>query len=143
MDYNRSSPLRSKSHSRSPARQAQLDDNQTRMRKSQERIASILGLDRAALARPAAGVGALPSGRFAAQNQSISQLLHSRREGSSNGHPYKCDPIDRASLERQPHHAPSIEANPSAGEGQFATSMVRQSLADLKNRLNTMRQEKQ
>ena len=139
----RHSPLRSNSNSRSPARQAQLEDNQTRMRKSQERIASILGLDRNSMTRPA-GVGPMASGRFAAQNQSISQLLHSRREGSSNGHPYKRDPVDRASQERQPvHHTPSIGTDPSAGEGQFATSMVRQSLADLKNRLNTMRQEKQ
>ena len=87
------------------------------MRKSQERIASILGLDKATMSRPTAGVGPMASGRFAGQNQSISQLLHSRREGNA-GHPYKRDVIDRVSQERQPyHHTHSMGTDQSAGEG--------------------------
>ena len=43
---------RSMNHSTSPSRMQQINDNQERMRKSQERIATILGLDKNNLSRP-------------------------------------------------------------------------------------------
>ena len=97
----------------------EIDDNQARMRKSQERIAAILGMDRPR-----------------AHQQSIQELINQRREiGETSGYSnLRSSPL-RESRSRSPlTHA--------AVEPKFDSSMVKQSLADLKDRLEIMRKEK-
>mmetsp|Transcript_800 Transcript_800/g.1422 ORF Transcript_800/g.1422 Transcript_800/m.1422 type:complete len:145 (+) Transcript_800:136-570(+) len=73
IEMNGASPLRHKSIGKSPKELSQEMENQERMRKSQERIAAILGIEKGPLGRPAGPARAAP------QNQSIQQLLESRR----------------------------------------------------------------
>ena len=150
----RASPLRSPYKGPSPQRvNPGIIDNQERMRKSQERIAAILG------------IGAGPKapgvvGRPGIQNQSIQELLNSRRAeyraGSREPTEYikvgGGSPLRDKSRSRSPQRYPGSAAvdpgrvpyHADGGQNpQFASTMVKQSLADLKDRLDLMRREKQ
>ena len=137
LENNRSSPLRSKSHSKSPLRSPpkfdqHYEDNRQRMMKSQERIASLLGYN-----------GANSNRGPSAHNQSIQQLLESKRSAGGLGSNYK-NLVDRShSNSKSPAMNRDIYMREPEPTTQFATSMVRQSLADLKSRLQQMRMEKQ
>lgn len=98
------------------------------MRKSQERIAAILGLGHVS----ARGLGEVANRKHVSQG-SIADLVNERRQ------PYH---VPTAPLRTQSdRYSPSEMA--TAPQSLATSSMVRQSLADLKQRLNQMRMEKQ
>lgn len=138
------SPLRrSRSPIRSPPNIQETSDTHQRMRKSQERIAAILGLNERGGSRPAV------SNR--APQQSITELLASRRgeqqattsaygeERVNPHHTSGTSPLRTLSADKPAY----TQGTDPSSNTPFASSMVRQSLADLKTRLNLMRQEKQ
>lgn len=139
-------PLASRSVSRSPGRLSAYEDNQERMRVSQERIASILGLDKQALTRPGgAPVRPPPAIPHPPALEARPELI------AASSSPYRFEPgrgrspgLDapvhplRYSREASREHP----ADRLPGDPPFATTMVKQSLADLKSRLQQMRQEK-
>lgn len=117
------------------------------MRKSQERIAQILGLGPGGVRQPSRE----RLGGY--QNSSIKQLLDSKRGentarlgGESQQQTYSPPRgnhalRDRSGGDRKDTGSPLRD--PNVAKSQMATSMVKQSLADLKSRLSQMRAEKQ
>lgn len=97
------------------------------MRKSQERIAAILGLG------PVSARGLGDPNRKHVSQGSIADLVNERRQ------PYHqpTAPLRTQSDQYSPSKLPT------APQSLATSSMVRQSLADLKQRLNQMRMEKQ
>lgn len=140
-------PLRSRSASRSPPHLSAYEDNQERMRVSQERIASILGLDRHTLARPGGAPLRPPPGHPVAVEPRVdpigrtSPYMEAGR-GRSPAMEGLEHPLRYSREASREHPEPQLIPAP-IHEPPFATSMVKQSLADLKSRLQQMRQEKQ